>query len=221
MKKLLTISLLLCFQLSYSQVQKGTIVIGGGIDFNGNSGNSTNASNYDRNSSNGNFGIAASYEEFVSNVTAVGVSLSYNYSGYSSEYDYGNGTQEYGVKRNMIQIGPTVTRYISLREKLHLTVGGGFLAGFGTSKDIETDEKSKIWSLGLGVRPGVAFFLNDNFALSAGIGNLFYSFESEKPEEDNVNGEKPRDTRHYYGLSFSLNTFSVGLRYFLRTAKSE
>jgi hypothetical protein len=121
----------------------------------------------------------------------------------------------------MIQIGPTVTRYISLREKLYLTVGGGLIAGFGTSKDIETDEKSKILSLGLGVRPGVALFLNDSFALSAGIGNLFYSFESEKSEESNVNGETPKDTRHNYGLSFSLNTFSVGLRYFLRTAKSE
>jgi hypothetical protein len=221
MKKLRAISLLLCIQFSYSQVQKGTIVIGGGINLNGNSGNSTNASNYDRNSSNGNFGISGSYEKFVSNITAVGISLGYTYYGSSSEFDYGNGTQEYGTRRNMIQIGPTVTRYISLREKLYLTVGGGFLVGFGTTKDIETDEKSKIWSLGLGVRPGVAFFLNDNFALSAGIGNLFYSFESEKSEESNVNGETPKDTRHNYGLSFSLNTFSVGLRYFLLPAKSE
>ncbi len=221
MKNLFIILFLFCSFTSFAQIQKGTIVVGGGINFNGDSGNSTNISYNDTKRSSGNLGIAGTYEKFINNSTAVGFSLTYRYYSYLSEYDYGSGTQEYGTKRNMIQVGPTLIQYISLREKLYLTIGGGITAGYGTRKDIETDEKSKILSFGLGVQPGVTFFLNNNFAISAGIGNLFYSFESEKYEEDDTSGETPKEKRHNYGLNLSLNTFNVGLKYFLRTSKTE
>lgn len=44
---------------------------------------------------------------------------------------------------------------------------------------------------------------------------------SEKAKEENTSGERPQSVSHDYGLNLSANSFSIGLRYYLRTASSD
>lgn len=221
MKNLLIILFLFSASTSFSQIQEGTLVVGGGLNFSGQSNNSVDPGSYDESSKQGSFGISSSYQKFKNSTTAFGVFLGYNYNSRKSEYDYSNNTNKYGSQTHMLNIGPNFTKYISLRDKLFFTVGSGISLGIGQRKDIETDEKSSILSAGINASPGLAFFLNDNFALSASIGSLYYRYTSEKSKEENSNGDKLKRTDHSYGLSFNVNTFTIGLKYFLRTAKSE
>lgn len=221
MKKLLVIFSLLISYSAFAQMQEGTLVVGGGLNFSGNSSKGGDPGSYDRTSTQGSLGISGSYEKFKNNTTAFGFFLGYDYNSLKTEYDFDTNTDMYGYGRHMIRVGPNFSKYIPIREKLYFTVSTSASFGVGRKIDRESDEKANIWSVGLSARPGLAFFLNDNFALNAGIGNLYYGFTSEKSTEDNSNGEKEKDSYHNYGLSFNVNTFNIGLKYFLRTAKSE
>lgn len=222
MKNLFVFLFLLSLNIGYAQIQEGTVVVGGGLNLNGESGK-TVYDNYTNKRSNGNIGFSASYEKFKNPSTAFGFFMSYGYNNNSGEYQFDNGTepQTYGYREHMIYVGPKISQYIQIHEKLYFTVQGDLSAGFGQRKYKETDEKSNIWSVGLNIRPGLALFLNENFALNAGIGNLFYTYQSEQAVEENANGEQPKNTDNLYGLSFNVNTFTIGLKYFLRTAKSD
>jgi hypothetical protein len=224
MKKLLVIILFFGVNLALAQIQKGTIVVGGGLNLNGESGKRTDYDDYDSHSKDNGFGISAGYAKFKNESTAYGLFISYSYMGYNSEYEFEFDSAKYGSRKHMVYAGPTVTKYIPIRDKLFFTVGSGISLGIGQGKDIDSridDRKSTIWSAGVSASPGLAFFLNDNFALSASIGSLYYRYSSEKSKEENINGEKPKETYHSYGLSFNVNTFTIGLKYYLRTAKSE
>ena len=221
MKKLFIIVSLLISCSAFAQMQEGTLVVGGGLNFSGNSSKGEDPGSYDRTSTQASFGISGSYEKFKNNTTAFGFFLGYDHISTKTEYDYDTNTDTYGYGRHMIRVGPTASKYIPIREKLYFIVSTSASFGMGRKIERESDEKANIWSAGLSVRPGLAFFLNDNFALNAGIGNLYYNFTSEKSTEENLNGEKEKDTYHNYGLSFNVNTFTIGLRYYLRTAKSE
>ena len=220
MKILLFITSLVLSCPAIAQIQEGTLVVGGGLNFTGSSSKSDGLGYADQNSSRGGFNISSSYEKFTNNSTAFGFFLAYNYNSRSGEYDYGTNTQEYHFTEQLFSVGPQMSNYIPIREKLYFTVSSNVFFGIGNEKDRETDDKVKLWSAGLNVRPGLVLFLTDNFALSAGIGNLYYSYSSRKLADDD-SGEEQKENQHNYGLNFSANTFSVGLKYFLRTAKSE
>ena len=221
MKNLLIILFLFSASTAFSQIQKGTKVVGGGLNLSGQSNESVYSESDWASSTQNSFGISGSYEKFKNSTTAFGVFLGYNYYSNKSEYDYDTNTNTYGVQTHMVNFGPNITKYISLRDNLFFTVGSGISLGIGQRKDIETDDKSTFWSAGINASPGLAFFLNDNFALSASIGSLYYRYSAEKSKEENSNGENEKDTHHNYGLSFNVNTFTIGLKYYLRTAKSE
>ena len=221
MKNLLIILFLFSVSTAFSQIQEGTLVIGGGLNLSGQSGKNVDLYSYDGSSKQGSFGISGSYQKFKNSTTAFGIFLGYNYYSQKSENEYDTNTVTYGSRTHMVNFGPNVTKYISLRDNLFFTVGSGISLGIGQRKDIETDDKSTIWSAGINASPGLAFFLNDNFAISASIGSLYYRYSAEKSKEENINGDKPKRTDHSYGLSFNVNTFTIGLKYYLRTAKSE
>lgn len=162
MKNLLIILFLFSASTTFSQIQEGTLVIGGRLKLNGESSKSVDPGSYDGSSTQGNFGISGSYEKFKNRTTAFGVFLGYNYYSQNSEYDYGTNTNTYGNRTHMVNFGPNITKYIHLRDKLFFTVGSGISLGIGKGKDIDTDDKSTIWSAGISARPGLAFFLNDN-----------------------------------------------------------
>lgn len=127
MKNLFIILFLFIASTAFSQIQEGTLVIGGELNLNGENGKSIDSGNYNRSSTQGNFGISGSYEKFKNSTIAFGVFLGYNYYSHKSEYDYDTNTNTYGSRTHMVNFGPKVTYYISLRDKLFFTVAVEYL----------------------------------------------------------------------------------------------
>lgn len=221
MKYVIIIALLLCSFTAFSQVQKGTLVIGGGLNLSRNSDKREDSGTSDTKSNQGQFGLSGSYEKFINDRTAFGLFLGYNYSSFEAEHNFGMGMDTYGFGEHLVTAGPQLSKYIPIRNKLYFTVLSRASLGIGMMKSRNNDEKYNVWSVGINASPGLAFFLNDNLALNAGIGNLYYSYKSQKAREENRYGMITKESAHDYGLSFNVNTFTFGLKYFLRTAISE
>jgi hypothetical protein len=214
MKNILTILLFICMHAGMAQIQKGTIVVGGGLSLGGNSNEAMDGSNYNYN--NGNFNLKGSYEKFLNDKMALGFGLDYRYVNST----FSNSMNDSGTRQHLINVGPKLSYYIPIVEKFYFTIESHSYFGIGGSKDKDSDEKYSLLSFGLSAGPGVVLFLNDKWALNAGIGSLYYNFLSEKAREENALGEKPKEIMHNYGLNVSANSFSIGLRYYLRTANS-
>ena len=141
MKNLLIILFLFSASTAFTQIQKGTLVIGGGLNLSGQSDKNFDLYSYDGSSTQGSFGISGSYQKFKNSTTAFGFFLGYNYYSQKNEYEHDTNTDTYGSRTHIVNFGPNVTKYITLRDNLFFTVGSGISLGIGQRKDIETDDK--------------------------------------------------------------------------------
>lgn len=66
------------------------------------------------------------------------------------------------------------------------------------------------FDFGLGISPGMMFFVSRKFALQTSLGNLSYGYERRKPES----GGNTSNT-HSFGLNGALSASSFAIRYFL------
>ncbi|MEM7551979.1 MAG: hypothetical protein AAF363_20015 [Bacteroidota bacterium] len=88
-----------------------------------------------------------------------------------------------------------------------------FLIGFGKSRFGEGEDlEANILDIRANITPGITYFLNSKLALNANVGQLRYNRRRERLDIDS----EPENLDQDYGVSFDLNTFSLGLQYFLR-----
>ena len=115
-------------------------------------------------------------------------------------------------------LNPYFSHYQQLVEKLYFTTNINFLVGFGGGKyrvdeTIETD----LIALRFNVSPGLTYVVSEKWLLNAEIGQAFYNWTRESLSTDVGLSEDPINRNNNYGLSFSLNTFSIGFQYFLNS----
>lgn len=115
MKKLLFILLLCSFTVG-AQIQEGTIVIGGNLNFGGNKENNDFFTS-DYSSNRGSFNLGGSFEKFVNDKTAIGIGLSYSYN----NFDYSGG-YDYGRNQHLINVGAGISHYVPFVNKLYFTI---------------------------------------------------------------------------------------------------
>jgi opacity protein-like surface antigen len=162
----------------------GDVFVSGSIGF-----SSTSSGDFDSNT----FTIAPRVGFFVSDNIAVGARL-----GYTSNTDFAE------TKTNTFEIGGFGRWYATPASQFSLMVELGVDY---RSSSVEPDggEESKVNGFGIGVRPGISYFLSDNWAMEAMIGELGY--ETSKPDAD---GAESTDT---FGLNLNLESISFGVIY--------
>jgi hypothetical protein len=218
---------ILCPVLSFCQIQKGAIVFSGGGSYNSadqsyyiyrynNSGSLEAKSVSDRSSF---ITIQPSVGLFVSPSFMVGAGLGFEYQG--AKYFNINpvsGAIDPGKRnRGIVSLNVFFKKYIPLKDKFYFNAALSISGGLGAAKysTSDTDLRNPIFSARANLSPGFTYFISNKWAITSGFGQLYYNYTAEKLDQDDVQ-EDLKNKTNQWGLSFQLNTFSIGVQYFLR-----
>ncbi|NND93370.1 MAG: hypothetical protein HKN45_00780 [Flavobacteriales bacterium] len=204
-----------------AQIQKGAILFRGNFnfyisEFESEQINSTITS--ENTGSTTNFIASPGAGLFVSTSDLIGAQLVYDFRFWKTE-----SLSEMRRSEQVFSLGPYYSRYDKIGESLYLvnTLETGI--GIGTTKNKEdgtVSSEGELLEIGVAVRTGINYFLNDQFAISAGIGVLSYEWKESKSKNSTSNSENiNRSSR--FGLSTKFNTFSLGIQYFLHNVDQE
>ena len=217
---LITLCALTMAHLSYSQINKGALLLEGGLSF----------SQSDYNNEHNTADMTISYEGkstifslsprigyLTSETFMVGMGIGYSF--YGSKIESSDPLSAAAVTNtNIFSISPYVRKYIVLSDKLYLDVTGRLSAGMGWSKDkMNSEKKDDIFIVGVNIIPGFTYFVNPKWALIANVGRVYYDYSQRKSERtDSNSNSNSKNVDNQFGVSFALNTFGLGVQYYLR-----
>jgi len=197
MKKLLLSALAVCaFTFSNAQetettesngVAKGDMMISGAFGF-----DSESTGDLKENS----FTIAPRFAYFVSDNISVGAKIGYT----STKKDDGVADD---IKTNALSLGAFARYYCSPTTKFSLFAELG--ADFTSYKWEQGSADADSSGFGLGVAPGVSYFLSDAFAIEASWGLLGYN--------TNDNGGNGADSTDKFELGLDTRDLTIGFAY--------
>lgn len=191
--------------LAHAQTDQGTIMLGGGLNFNTASSKTAGVDNGTTTS----FGIRPNVGYFISDNLAIGLGLGFN-SSTTKTPTAGGGTGNDETVTSEFTVSPFVRYYSEIGDK-----AGAFLQGsvnFGSDKSKFTPAggataESKGSSIGVGISPGVYWFITNHIGLESTIGGI--SFESSKSK----NAANVETKGSNFGLNLNT-TLTVGLNYY-------
>ena len=201
MKKLLVASAIALFSLSNAQIAKGTTYISGQVGYEGSKNNNNDVTN-------DTFGIVPTVGYFVSSDVAVGVGVGYVSASQTSP----SVTGEVKNSTSAFIVEPFARKYWNIGEKLFFFGQLSVPMAFGNDKvKVEGNEVSneKFSSFGVTVKPGLDYFLNNNWSIEATIGEFGYETAKYKNAESVDN----------YGFGLNLNSVTLGVKYVFNNAK--
>lgn len=215
MKKLLFITSLLVYGLTFSQekeepfvIKKGLWNVGGSVSYAYRK--SENPSNFVNSERKGyGFTINPKLGYFVSDNWELGLGLGYGYNhskGQNSSSDYSS---------NRYSVSPFVRRYFSLSKNLlfDLQFGASYADNHSRQKNENNEiDKDKGNSLFIGLQPGFTYFLNSKFALKANIGSFGYLKSKDTYNYTSANFDEY--TNETFSFLLSSSNIQFGVSYF-------
>ena len=215
MKRIFLLALMLGLFVSLNaQTDKGSMILGGGLDLN--AGSSKSKSEYDGTSietdgpSHMNFYLGPRFGYFIMDGLAVGLDLGLGYNSSSKDKDDYSST----YSSMTFSAGPFARYYYKMGKLApfgHVNVG----FGGGSSKsevkisNVTTTEENTGSLMNYGVGVGAAYFLSDNIALE---GIIAYRSNQTTDTEKGKDGEKDRK----YTNTIGGENFGIGFNIFLK-----
>ncbi|MBC5992332.1 outer membrane beta-barrel protein [Pontibacter cellulosilyticus] len=192
---------------AFAQTSAGTISLGGSL---GLYSGSMDENTSERKTSS--YSISPYVGYFIKDGLEIGINTRLSFNSSTTETE-GSG-QEFKTKSFGYGIGPHITKYISVTDKLYFTANGGFgLSGLRT-KNPELDEELISTTSGyyIAASPGLTYFATTKLGFSASIGNIGYvSFTSTDKQ-----AQPERETNSSnFDFNFSPATATLGIRYFI------
>jgi len=208
---LLIFTTTLFFNLN-AQIQQGSIITGGHFNYN-NTDHSTDNSSFSNghNYSSNSLTISPRIGFFTSESTLVGIGLVFEHRDSESESSGYYGTSIDKFKSNLFLINPYVTKYSKIKDKFYFTTRVNLMAGIGKEDD------NKVFELRVNATPGLSYFVNDKWALTCSVGNIYYNYKEVKLEDDSNNKVKDKQ----YGTNLDFNTFTLGFQYVINKRSRE
>ena len=206
MKKFITsLSLFLAvLPAAYSQISKGSILLGGGIGF-GSYKSKTDIGNPETKKNN--FLISPVIGFAIKENLIVGGDIVY---GYGKNSNMPISTQ----KTSNIGAGVFVRKYFPISSKFYFfgqgRLGGGY---FETKTESQTNANTKFkgWNADIGIMPGVSVAVKKSFHLEAGFNNVANIGFQHGKGETIISGNKVTTTTNSFSFSSSLSTASSSL----------
>lgn len=152
-----------------------------------------------------------SFGLMLSEKVAVAIDLTYR----GTEYVSNSGTNKYTSTSNGYSISPFFRYYMgSNKFKFFTDFGFNFGGGSTTDKDNNTatpDETSEYSEFGMGVRPGIQYWLTNRWSIASTVGGLGYSSRTDKDATIDSDGNLADSKTSSFGLAvdFSLINFSL------------
>lgn len=215
---ILTLAALTIVIASSAQINKGAILVEGSMSFDISEadvdGSGTNSGTIQETTQ---FAFRPQIGFFTSQSWQLGVGLGYNFN--QSTIDDPLDFADVKMTSNIFSINSYIRKYISINDKLFLTITGNVGYGFGKSKrdyqddTYNTDTEADNYNIQVSIGPGLSYFVSNRWAITATFGQLYYFYNKIKVDDSFDSYES---TNNNYGLSFRFNTFGVGVQYFLR-----
>jgi hypothetical protein len=215
MKKLFIVNILmLCAIVTYAQLSKGTIQIGGQVNYSRTSNdNEILITLGDTKSST--FTISPRAGIFVSDKSVIGLSIEYSRNTSEGIYSPDFGFVDVKGTSNTFIFGPYYRFYQPLGTTAALFLHAQSSVGFGKNKTEidDTDIRFKSFLFNVAVSPGITFFVSEKWGLEGSIGLLSYRSTTMKLDEDDADDDK--DTSDQFDFNLNFSSFSLGVQYFL------
>lgn len=209
-----------------AQGQKGVSLLEGSLSFLGiDSKQKAGSIDGDHNDSK-RISISPKIGFFTSESLLLGVGLTYQYSSFESEfpsYYLWDGNYSFvsvSETTNIFYVTPYLTKFRKIKDQLYFTTTLNLELGYGEKDTGESTDlnESYILDFGIGLTPGITYFISDKWALKTSLGELYYKHTVEtqsdrSPDLKNINNN--------YGLNFRLNTFTIGFQYVMGKKSKE
>jgi hypothetical protein len=206
---------LTCFFYGHAQISKGSIFLGGQINFN--SQVTTYAAPGANNSNINSFNFSPAIGKAIKDNTVVGVDLNYVHTGYKQDIS------SYDQTSNMYGAGVFMRHYVLLGKGFYVFGQGRFGASYNTGKATQPalngpSDDMKGFSLNFGFYPGISYQVSKKLQLETGFNNLaFVNFQHSKDTQTGT-GASPEFTTNNFSIGTSLNnlaSFTLGFRVLL------
>jgi hypothetical protein len=160
------------------------------------------------------FSLMPRFGYFVRPNLVAGMGLGYESNKFT--FDHPASPFDWTKRAHTLIIAPYLQKYISVSDKLHLTIKGSGYIGQGwiresQSKLVEYDGKISVW--GVRISPGVMYLFSQRLAINAVVGNLGY--EERKEDIDKNSNTRFGMSEKGFDLSLNANTFFVGVTYII------
>ena len=166
----------------------------------GTAGISSSSDDADNKSTSGVFGPSFGY--MLNDNIAIGLGLSYSST---TETD---GATDIETKDNLFEIAPFARYYKSLGDNCSLY--GAFEISIGSGKsEYDGEDAGKFSTLGVGIAPGIQYWMHDNWSVNAEWGILGYSSRTDKPE----GGDDFKSSGFSAGLDLSAISFGLNFHF--------
>ncbi|WP_272150288.1 hypothetical protein [Tenacibaculum aiptasiae] len=148
----------------------------------------------------------------ISNNLVLGLGLGYTYNSYESLAPPTSSAVSFKSNFGNFQIFPYIKKYFAVGSKLALSLQGEarYSNGENLIQHINGPGTTDYENYFIGIRPGITFTLNKNFALEANIGSLGYSYSSST---NNFYSYKTTTSR--FNLDLSTSNIFFGLAIFI------
>lgn len=228
MKNTLLVFCILANGIAYGQAQKGALLLGPSFNYyqSSNSSKPENVSSVKQESRSGGFDGNLRIGYFVSDKVALGILGGYS-SGYSTN-EYGNTVADFQsseVRTHMNSVGLFGRAYKLYNENkfgFFCQLEALYQAGNSTTTEKEplngiqqiTKSTADVHGFTIGLRPGVVYFITKKIGLESSFGNLSYTNRTQKNSLSS-NAPASTTTSDVFNLAFGLNTFYLGINFYL------
>jgi len=214
--------ILLCLLITttslMAQGHKGVSLLEGSLNFLGSNSKlkagSTEQDQYDSKR----ISISPRIGFFTSESLLLGVGLTYQYS---EAYSWNGNISSISQSKtnNMFYVNPYLTKFSQIKNKLFFTTTLNLKLGYGENAVGESTDlnESYILDLGIGLIPGITYFISDKWALKTSLGELYYAYIVDTPS----GSPDLKYINNNYGLNFRLNTFTIGFQYVMGKKSKE
>jgi hypothetical protein len=216
MKKFYLFScLILTGFISHAQIGKGTIILGGNLEY-----DESAASDFNNPATKSTgLTINPSFGKAIKNNLVLGFDVTYGHATSSEEQDYNQTSNSFGA-------GVFLRKYKSLGNGFYLfgqsRIGGGYSHGSITNPNTTGNPVNNVsngYNLSLQFYPGIAYAIDRRWQIEIGLPNfLAVNYSHSKETLSYIGQPDELSTSHDFNVASSLtgaNDFSVGIRYFI------
>lgn len=200
---------------SDASIRKGKVLIGTYFDFSLSAVTKTRVNRLDTKSDVLQAGINITGGKMLSDRWGILISVGFNQASTSTPLTIGGNSIVFDEKKQDYTLAPSIRYYKLIGDATYFFLQGTFLFSRGTSEVDEFDGTNvvqlnfKTQGYGVGISPGLSFFMTDKLSTEIAIGLLGYGVISGEDDKGNKTEAKIFQSLLY------LNSVSLGFVYYL------